>query len=156
MHIVECDPDVILMSSLAQIPKRRIEHGHGKHRVLRRLLKHNDSIGMIDEDPLSTQPQKYLQKFVVVDNSEENRIRTLRYVHGNDRLIVLCPRLEEWIIESCRRIHVELGRYNLSDNGNQLHEEINFKLNRFQQLVTNLLPQSEMLRTLQERLNDPL
>lgn len=156
MHIVECDPDVILMSSLASIPKRRIEHGYGKSRVLRRLLKHPDSIGMIDEDPLSTQPGEYLQRFVVVNNSEENQIKTLRYAHGNDRLIVLCPRLEEWIIESCRRIHVELRRYNLPNNGNQLHEEINDKLNRFQQLVSDLIPQSQMLKTLQARLTDPL
>lgn len=156
MHIVECDPDVILISSLARISKRKVDHGNGKHQVLRRLLKHCDSIGMIDEDPFSTQPQKYLQRFVVVDDSVENRIRTLRYARGNDRLIVLCPRLEEWIIESCRRVHVELTRYNLPDNGNQLHEEINFKLNRFQQLVTDLIPQSEMLTTLQERLTDPL
>jgi hypothetical protein len=155
MHFVECDPDVILVSSLTQVSKRRIWHSNGKHQVLRKLLKHNHSIGMIDEDPLSTQPQKYLQRFVVDDDSEEDHIKTLRYARGNDRLIVLCPRLEEWIIESCKRIHLELSRYNLPDDGNQLHEEINFKLNRFQQLITDLYPQSEMLKTLQKHLTHP-
>jgi len=156
MHIVECDPDVILVSSLASISVRRIVHAGGKHQVLRRLLKQRDSIGMIDEDPLSIQPRRFLQKFVEIDNLERDKLKILHYAQGNDRLIVLCPRLEEWIVETCRVANVELRRHNLPDDPIRLHGIINFRLNRFQRLVEDLIRQSDRVRTLRDRLTEPI
>lgn len=156
MHIVECDPDVILVSSLASISERRVYHAGGKHRVLRKLLNQRDSIGMIDQDPDRTQPQKFLQRFVEIENSDRNKLKILHYSRRNDRLIILCPKLEDWIIETCRNANVELRKYNLPDDSTQLHEIINFRLNRFQQLIEDLIRLSDRMRTLRDRLIEPL
>jgi hypothetical protein len=157
MHVVECDPDVILMSSLTSISERKIMHANGKHAVLRRLtLKDTNSIGMIDQDPLSTQPTKFLQKFTETEHSEIHKLKTLRYARRNNVLVVLCPRLEEWIIEASVRANINLERYNLPNSGSELHGIINFKLNRFRQLVGDLLRQSDRVKTLQAHLTEPI
>ena len=153
MHIVECDPDVILVSSLASIPKRRVQHSNGKHAVLRKLTKkRNDSIGMIDQDPLSVQPTAYLQKFNVLEHSRVNKLITLHYAKRNNRLIILCPRLEEWIIGASREANISLKKYNLSSHPSRLHAIINFRLNRFQELVEDLEQKSNRVRALKTKL----
>lgn len=153
MHVVECDPDVVLVSSLASIPKRRVMHVGGKHQVLRRLIiKDRDSIGLIDQDPLSVQPLKFLQRFREIEYSEMDKLKILHYTLRNNRLIVLCPRLEEWIIEAANRARVDLSRYNLPGNPSQLHEIVNFRLNRFKQLIETLMQRSGRVRNLQTHL----
>jgi len=156
MHVAECDPDVTLVSSLTSIPKRRVVHASGKHQVLRKLtLKLRDSTGMIDQDPLSIQPRKFLQKFTEIEHSERDKLKILHYTQRNNRLIVLCPRLEEWIIEAAREAHISLPRYNLPNNPRQLHKIINFRINRFQQLIEDLSQSSTRVQALRVHLTQP-
>lgn len=150
MHIVECDADVVLVSELTSISERRIRHASGKHAVLRRLIfKDTDSIGMIDQDPLRIQPKKFLQRFNRIQYSATEKLEILSYMKKNNRLIVLYPRLEEWILEASRRASIDVRRYNLPRNPDQLHEIITLKLNRFRQLVRDLRQSSNRVRTLQ-------
>lgn len=74
---------------------------------------------------------------------------------GHNRLIILYPRLEEWIIESAKRVKINLRDYNLSNNGNELHEEINGKINRFEELLGDLKPLSPRIKILKKRLTEP-
>ena len=120
------------------------------HGVLRRLIfKDTNSIGMIDKDPWSTQPKKFLQRFSRVQYSGTNKLEILSYNRKQNRLIVLHPRLEEWILEASRRAGINVRRYNLPSNSDELHEIINLKLNRFRQLVRDLRQSSIRVRTLQ-------
>jgi len=156
MYAAECDPDVILVSFLASIPRRRVMHASGKHQVLKKLtLKLRDSTGMIDQDPLSIQPRKFLQKFTEIEHSERDKLKILHYTQRNNRLIILCPRLEEWIIEAAREAHIPLHRYNLPNNPRQLHKIINFRINRFQQLVEDLSQSSTRVQALRVHLTQP-
>ena len=142
MHIVECDADVTLVSTLASISRRRIFHAGGKSQVLRKLIrKYTDSIGMVDQDPNSVQPRKFIQTFTEINypHLDRNKLKILHHNQRNNRLIVLCPRLEEWIIAASREANINLSRYNLPNNPNQLHAIINIKLNQFQRLVKDLM-----------------
>ena len=156
MYKVECEADVSLVSSVAAVPRRRITHHDGKFELLRKLLRERDSVGMIDQDPLSLQPTHYLQHFQNVNFSANDGIEVLHHGAGHNRLVILHPRLEEWVIESARRVNIGLGSYNLATHGNELHGEINFKINRFEELLDDLKaarsPRIEILRT---RLTEP-
>jgi hypothetical protein len=155
MYRVECDPDVALVSLLTSVPKRRIMHHQGKNELLRKMLKQNDSVGLIDKDPSSIQPTVYLQRFQVMSYSDNDEIEVLHHNQGHNRLIVLYPRLEEWIIESARRVKVSLKGYNLPANGSELHEIISFKINRFEELLDDLKQSSDRVKTLKRRLTEP-
>lgn len=155
MHVVECDSDVILVSTITSTPKRRIFHAGGKSAVLRKLvLKVTDSIGLIDQDPDRVQPRKFLQKFRETEYSETNGLKILLHRQRNNRLVVLCPRLEEWIIRAARNANIRLSRYNLPGHPEHLHEVINLRQNRFQELVEDLMESSDRIRTLRARLRE--
>lgn len=155
MYKVECDADVALVCCLAGVSKKRIMHHSGKNEVLKKLLRGNDSVAMIDKDPSSIQPTHYLQHFQSISFSENNGIEVLHNASGHNRLIILYPRLEEWIVESARRVDINLGDYNLATNGNELHAEINDKINRFEELLDDLKAPSNRIRTLRTRLTEP-
>jgi len=155
MHVVECDPDVILVSILTSISKRRIYHAGGKSAVLRKLvLKVTDSVGLIDQDPDRVQPRKFLRKFREIEHSEIDGLKILLHSRRSNRLVVLCPRLEEWIIRASRDAEVRLNRYNLPNNPEHLHAIINFRLNRFQELVEDLMENSNRVKTLSVHLKE--
>lgn len=62
MIFVECDADFILIKSITNIPKRQIIHpiGANKFEVCKSLEKHNNCIGLVDEDPYTLQPSSKL------------------------------------------------------------------------------------------------
>ena len=143
MHIVECDADVTLVSTLASISRRRVVHAHGKSQVLRKLVrKYTDSVGMVDQDPNSAQPRKYVQRFTEIEHFARYKLKILQHNRRNNRLIVLCPKLEDWIIAASREANMHLNRYNLPNNPEKLHEIINIKTDGFQRLVKDLMQSS--------------
>jgi len=155
MFLVECKPDAILMRNLVSIPSK-VEHAGNKPLVLRKLMRnYENSIGMIDEDPRSIQPPD-IRRFREIDFSEENKFRILHHSQRNNRLVVLCPRLEEWIIEASKEAKIDLARYNLPSDPDELHEKVNIRIERFQRLVRKLIERSNRVKALQARLRKPL
>ncbi len=69
---VECHPDTVLVRTLG-IPKREIRHVHSKGNVCNRLSKSRDSVGLIDEDPNSAQPN-YLKTLKLVEEKHDLRL----------------------------------------------------------------------------------
>ncbi len=155
MYRVECDPDVALVRSLTAVSKKWITHHNGKNELLRKLLRQTDSIGMMDKDPSSIQPTGYLRRFIPLDFDENHGIEILHHTQGHNRLVILYPRLEEWIIESARRVNIRLDDYNLPTHGNELHGEINYKIKRFEELLEDLKLSSDRVKALQTRLTEP-
>jgi len=154
MYRVECDPDVALVSSLTSVPKRRIMHHQGKFRLLQKLLEQKDSVGLVDKDPSGPQPMVYLQRFQPLGFQESYGIEVWQHSQGHNRLIVLYPRLEEWVIESARRVNISLGDYNLPASGNELHKIINFKISRFEELLEDLKRTSSRIKKLKKLLTE--
>jgi len=146
MIYVECKPDYILIRNL-QIPKHKIIHAGNKSKVCKRLMKTNNSIGIIDEDPGSIQPS-YIKQLIQIYNNQG--IKKLYDKNRGNIIILLCPRLEEWIIKAAKNAGINLNKYNLPDNGYLLHKIVNININKFEKLVKELIERkSEMIKTLE-------
>jgi len=143
---VECKPDFALIKSLG-IPKKNIIHAWGKSRVCRSLEKSSNSKGLIDEDPLSEQPP-YLEKLHLIQ--ERHEIRTWHDSRRGNCLVVLCPRLEEWILKAAKEAEIDLRRYNLPDDAEKLHKIINISINKFEKLIVELKGRSRIVKALEK------
>lgn len=116
--LVECFPDEALLRVLG-VPRKRLLHERSKGRILTRLRGLPDAVGMVDEDPESPQHR---------DLNTYRRIQTGEGLHllvrggsGNQRLIVLCPRLEEWLIQRAKSMRIAPEDFGLSSNPDRLH-----------------------------------
>ena len=98
MVLVECKPDEALVRQLGRA-RRDCVHHDDKGRVCNRLARTEGLVAMIDEDPDSAQP-KYLNGLETVSDSDG--IRVMRDSVLNHRVIVLKPRLEEWMIATAK------------------------------------------------------
>jgi len=135
MLLVECAPDEALARKLGVV-RRECLHFNGKPRVCNWLKRKRNLCGMIDEDPGSDQPP-YLRSLRVV--AEEHGIRVLRDAEREHRVIVLRPRLEEWLISRAAEAGIALENHGLPSRGNDLHREINFRLRQLDRLLDALL-----------------
>ena len=109
MYLVECKPDAVLVKSITFVPKRKIEHVGNKSELLKKLTvgHYNNSVGIIDEDPWSAQPP-YLLRFTLRQNLTSYNFKILHYTSKNNILIVLDPRLEEWVLKSVEETNIDL------------------------------------------------
>jgi hypothetical protein len=150
MIYTECKPDSLLVRILG-IPKRQIIHQQGKPEVCKQLEKQENWEGMIDEDPFSVQPS-YLKRLPVKENLPTYGLKILNDTSKNNDLIILSPRLEDWILKAAKEAGIDIKRYNLPDDGEQLHRVINLDLRKFERLVNDLRGQSEMIKALERAL----
>lgn len=132
---LECMPDECLVKTLG-FPNRYVEHHNDKGRVCIHLEHNKNELGMVDEDPDSAQPS-YL-KTLAIKGVEKHHIRVLYDSKRKNTLVVICPRLEEWILYVCRSNGVDITHYKLKDKPTQLHREITQKLPEFKNLLTHL------------------
>ena len=148
MFVVECNPDFVLVSSLISISKKKIEHASGKARVIRKLMRNfENSIGMVDEDPHSTTPSA-LKKFREIEFLDRYKIKILYHSQRRNRLVVLCPKLEEWIVEAGKEANVNLNNYNLPSDPIELHKIINIRTKEFHKLIEDLSKTSPRIKAL--------
>lgn len=149
MIYVECKPDVALVNALG-IPKREIIHAGNKSKVCKRLSKSENSKGLIDQDPWSDQ-LSYVKRLETVYNQHGVEIREDR--QNKNRLIILCPRLEEWILEATKEANLDITEYGLPNSGKKLHGMINTNISKFETLIEELLRRnSNMLNVLRRAL----
>ena len=150
MIYVECKPDATLVRSVTGFPKRRVVHENGKFEVVNRLRKRSDCRGLVDEDPTATQPA-YIERMSVLEDLPDKGLRLLHDASNNNHVILLCPRLEEWVVRVARSASVDLSSYGLPGNPNELHRRINANLGKFEGLVEDL-KNTDMFRTLRQLL----
>lgn len=147
MIYVECFPDVALLTVGAKIPKRQVIHDFkGKSGVCARLRGVRNSIGLIDEDPLSSQPP-YVTEASLEAEFTHYGLKLLHHRSSRNHLIVLCPRLEEWVLKAAEDAGKDLAQYGLPSSARQLHGEINIRLDNFERLLRDLSG-SERLKAL--------
>ena len=100
MIYVECKPDTTLARALSG--GSTVEHLHGKSRVCNRLMEETYSKGMVDRDEES-QTHPYIKELIksgTENEFEDEEIIVLNDSRRNNTLILLVPRLEEWIIKT--------------------------------------------------------
>jgi len=102
--------------------------------------------GLIDEDPQSPQPP-LLRRFKLLSDERSARLKIYEDKNGN-RIIMLSPNLEEWIIGSAREIGLKLKSYGLPEKGGDLHRIINLDLRKFQDLILDLKDKSPRMKSL--------
>ncbi|MFX1284722.1 MAG: hypothetical protein ACFFB5_13770 [Promethearchaeota archaeon] len=119
MIVVECDLDFYFVQSL-EIPATSIRHESGKGRVINSLRKGFGTLGMVDEDPTSTQP-KDLRNYVQIDNNEDLRLMR-RQDSENIKLIIIPNYIEAWILSRSQKHNVDITTYGLPTDPVQLHD----------------------------------
>ena len=147
MIYTECKPDSALVRTLG-IPKKHIIHQQGKPAVCKQLAKREKWKGLVEEDPFSVQPP-YLKKLRVMEDLSHYGLRILNDTSKNNVLIILCPRLEEWVLEAAKEAGIDIKRYNLPDDGEPLHKVINLDIRKFEKLVNDLKGKSKMMKALE-------
>lgn len=149
---VECNADEALVRYLTGLPRRQITHElKGKFEICIRLSNLRDEIGMVDEDPGNIQPP-YLGRIRISENLESHGIRVLVDDSRNNKLVVLRPKLEDWILRAARDSGLRMENYGLPDRASTLHREINGKLDNLSRLLGDLndagSPRLHMLKDL--------
>ncbi|TSC78430.1 MAG: hypothetical protein G01um101433_237 [Parcubacteria group bacterium Gr01-1014_33] len=120
MICVECDPDEALVVALGFLPSN-IRHEYGKGKVCNTLKRKSGWVAMLDEDPASAQPS-YLRG--LAEQEYNQGMRLFEDTTRKNRVVLLCPRLEEWLIETARKDSLDLEKFGLSMNARSLHEII--------------------------------
>lgn len=144
MIFVECKPDTLLVKYLASSSERRIIHSNGKSGVCKALTNNNNCIGVVDEDPWSNQP-KYLKNLRENNDHQEYGINLLLDADRDNKVIVIRPRLEEWIIQAAEKANVNLDGYKLPSDGEGLHDIINKNLEKFERLLEELKSTEDLM-----------
>ena len=137
MLFLECSPDATLARTLG-VPRQEIIHSSGKGKVARNLQKRPGVSGMVDQDPGSAEPEA-LRQFCEESNHHGVILKVDRERYN--RLVILCPRLEEWIIQTARAAQIPMTDFRLSENPGQLHADFNQRLPNFERLLKVLLEQ---------------
>ena len=145
-YVVECRPDEALVASLTTLRPRRIVHRSGKPEVLKYVRRTEETIGVIDDDPSSIQPPM-LQQLQEFESMPHLNLKRSRFPNGNV-IITLTPRLEEWILDDCRRAGITMEHYGLPSDSEAFHDIVNQRLNNFARLISDLRNGSERLQRL--------
>ena len=93
-------------------------------------------MGMVDEDPRGSQPL-YMNIVEPEDNLPQYGLKTL-HDDDNNNLIVLCPKLEDWVLKNAEEAGIDVTDYGLPNYAKELHRIINRRLDEFKTLVADL------------------
>ncbi|MHB2026204.1 MAG: hypothetical protein ACYCPQ_06155 [Elusimicrobiota bacterium] len=148
MIFVECNADVALVESLG-INRWEREHAYDKGRVCKKVEKSSGGVGLVDEDPGSASPG-YMAKLKLI--LKQHDIRVLKDEHSQNRVIVLCPELEGWLLETAKQSSVNIDEEcGLPAVSSELHGLLGHKPEKMRDLVRALKnKKSARLRFLEE------
>lgn len=158
MIYVECKPDTVMARSL--VAGEEVRHLSGTSRVCHMLMEQSYCRGMVDEND-GARKHPYVKKLTALGLVSEQSQCDLIICEDNsqnNRLILLRPRLEEWVIATARIAGLDLRRYRLPDQPNQLHDVLTLAnrqvLNQFRIFVQRLLSASHRMKTLASLLRE--
>lgn len=131
---IECLPDEYLVRKLG-FTRKFITHHQGKSRVFHVLSKKGDQLAMVDEDPgsVKTSYEKSLHF-----KEEVEGIKYYTDSLGNI-ILFLNGKLEDWIVSICKKERIKLQKFGLTDNPDDLHDQINQKLLKFDKVLDELV-----------------
>ena len=136
MILVECYPDAALLRALG-VSKKQLRHERCKGEVVKRVRKFDCVTGLIDEDPASAQPRD-LDNYKEVQAMEGLRLLARRD-DKNKRLIIVCPRLEDWLIQRAGLSNIKPEDYGVPSHPNHLHSIVRYdQRDGFQQFLSEL------------------
>jgi hypothetical protein len=116
--LVECDADEVVLLALG-LPRKQLLHFGGKYELVKKLKNRAHDVGMVDEDPGKVQPQDMSNYRKT--NSAEGIHLLARQGSGGQRLVVICPKLEDWLIERAKSSGIQPEDYGLPIDPDHLH-----------------------------------
>ena len=118
MIAVECYADEKLVGILG-VGKKQIRHEGCKGNIFRKLKKESSGTGLVDQDPGSAQPGE-LKNYRKVEEGDGIEL----YIHQgtpDKRIIMMCPRLEDWLISRARAAGIKPEDFGLEKEPLALH-----------------------------------
>ncbi len=151
MIVVECKPDAALFEKLG-FPRKSIQHRatFGKGEVLRRMEGSRGVRLVVDEDPLQGQPP--LLTGLPIQDLPQYHLKVA--YKGQNSVIIVCPRLEEWLLWLAKQADVDPVDYGLPGEARSLHKVVNKRLDNLEKFLEDLLTKQrsgeilQVLRTL--------
>lgn len=134
LHL-ECKPDEALAFCLG-FTRKQVKHHGAKGNVCNYLEDSEQMTAMMDEDPNSFQPG-YLGELIEIEM--KHRLRHLIDNRRQHNVVLVCPKLEDWIIDVAKKSQVSPKQFGLPDSPNDLHRVINSRLEQFKRLIDHLL-----------------
>lgn len=134
---LECYPDEALVKVLGRT-RRQFEHAGDIGGVCKLLGKHTERLGLVDEDPGKAHPT-YLKN--LKSAGEQHRVKLLTDPQRDNRVPIVCPRLEEWVVGMVHQHGLQLKRdFGIpASTGPELHKVINQHLPKFERVIERLL-----------------
>jgi hypothetical protein len=107
---------------------------------------------MVDEDPGSVVPP-YLSRISRVQELVEEGLIVYRDGTRRNQVVILRPRLEDWILAAARGVGLKAAEFGLPDHPARLHSVINANISKYDRLLDALdKAASNRLITLRELL----
>lgn len=137
---LECYPDEIVVKTLGRT-RRQFEYAGDIGGVCTLLKKHDERLGLVDEDPGKSHPT-YLKTLTFV--AEQHRVKLLTAPKRDNCVLVIRPRLEEWVVWMAQENGLDLKRdFGIpARTGPELHGVINQHLPKFERLIQRLLAEN--------------
>jgi hypothetical protein len=133
---VECKPDETLVVTLG-VARRSVTHYSGRDELFKALTQSQGVVGVVDEDPLSVQPT-YLRN--LGPSEMQDGLRCLADKSRNHRVVILCPRLDDWLVATTKGAGLDLRDFGFAaHDAYSLHGEINERLSSLKKLLESLL-----------------
>ena len=117
--LVECDADEVVLRNLGVV-KKQLFHFAGRNRVITRLKDMPGAVGMVDEDPGSTQHPDLKASYRQAKSAKGLLLLT-RQGSGGQRLVMICPKLEDWLIARAKSSGIRPEDYGLPSDPDRLH-----------------------------------
>ena len=117
--LVECNADEIVLRSIG-VPKKQLFHFGGKDKLMNRLRILPGAVGVVDEDPASIQHPDLKASYRQTHSAEGLHLLA-RQGSGGQRLVMICPKLEDWLIERAKSSGILPEDYGLPSDPDQLH-----------------------------------
>ncbi|MCD6221278.1 hypothetical protein J7K25_03870 [bacterium] len=141
MVFVECKADLTHIKNIG-IRLNEIYHAGDKGRVCKNLRKKENVCGMVDEDPLSSQPS-YLKEIRFIKEIEG--IKYFKDEKRKNNVVILSPYLEEWILKIVKKYKIKIKEYGLPGESRKFHKIVNSNIEKLENLLEELKEKEEFI-----------
>jgi hypothetical protein len=117
--LVECNADEIVLRNIG-VAKKQLFHFGGKDKLITRLRNLPGAVGVVDEDPDSIQHPDLTASYRQAESAEGLRLLA-RQGSGGQKLVVICPKLEDWLIARATSSGIRPEDYGLPGDPDRLH-----------------------------------
>jgi len=117
--LIECNADYIVLRNIG-VQKKQLFHFGGKDKLINRLRNLPGAFGVVDEDPASIQHPDLKASYRQTDSAEGLHLLA-RQGSGGQRLVMICPKLEDWLIQRAKSSGIRPNDYGLPSDPDKLH-----------------------------------